>query len=412
MAQPRTEPFEEPDTDITAEVVDPQQSDGLGESLIDQGFDRTKADELAETLRNNARSGRTPVGTPGRARTPESIVADQIARPDEIENVDLQGLLAAGSGIQIGNTRLREREVQDNELVASQLEGLISGDSRYIRNARLRGVEFANARGQLGSSFAAGAAERSAIEAALPIAQADAQAYRDVAAQNMNAWNTFALANLQRATTLDTAILSANTSINMANLDAQIRVSMANLQASTQTNIANLDSQTRTNIANLQAVTAVTLQNLQSELAFSMQTRTLTHDTGLEQLRQEGRIELALLDGDVRRELLQFEIDGRIDLSKLDHEETLAVNEILNKYDRDKQDDDQSFLRQTLHVNMASNAQTNYINYITSFTDSNMDANAAKRLTDDAWNHLIAELSMINGMFPEYPPIAARTGGA
>jgi hypothetical protein len=198
----------------------------------------------------------------------------------------------------------------------------------------------------------------------------------------------------------------------MANLDAQIRVSMANLQASTQVSIANLDARTRTNIANLQAATSIEVQNLQSDLAFSMQSRTLTHDAGMEQLRQEGRIELSMLDGAIRQELLQYEIDGKIDLSKLDHEQRLAVNEILQGYNLETQGKDHAFQRQTLHVNMAMDAQNNYINYMVAFKDTDMDQAAITRLSDDAWNHLLAELSMINGMFPEYPPIAARTGGA
>ena len=391
--------------------VPPGFDDGLEDGLIGQGFDRTKADQLAAELRANANKEFVPsTGAPPQIGGSPSASVRDIAPPSSVSNVDLESVLGAGSGLAIGNTDPTTRVVQDEELVSTQLEGLISGDSRFIRNARLRGLELANARGQFSSSFAAGAAELSALESALPIAQADAQAYRDTASQNMNALNTFALANIQRATTLDTAILSANTSINLANLDAQIRVSMANLAAQTSVSIANLDADVRTNIANLQSATSIRLQDMQNEMQFTLQSRELTHFTGMEEFKQEGRIELSLLDADLRLQLAQFEIDGAIQLSNLDHEESLIVNDIINGYELDRQQKDQAFQRSTQHANLAMQAQTNYVNYISSFADTDMDAAAAARLKADAWNHLVAELGMVNGLYPEFPPIVPTQG--
>jgi hypothetical protein len=390
-----------------AEVVLPpkDRTDGLFDGLLDEGVDRSKADEIAATLRANASTGRAPQEVAPQANASVGAVHEGIVAPDAVENETLEGLLAKGSGIGIGNTELREREVQDEELVSTQLEGLISGDSKFIRNARLRGVELANARGQLGSSFAAGAAERAAIESALPIAQADAQAYRDVASQNMNAWNTFALANLQRATTLDTALLSANTQINLANMDTLARVSMANLQASTQTNIANLDARTRTNVANLQASTSIAVQNLQSRLQFSMQSRTLTHDAGMEQLKQAGRVDLAMLDGEIRARLLNFEIDGKIELSQLDHEEMLQVNEIIQGYNMEKQNDQQAFEGEMNRNNMLFEADRLYVQQLEIYSTVDMDADAANALKAELWNSHVARRSMINDLFPGLDPI-------
>lgn len=66
------------------------------------------------------------------------------------------------------------RTITEPETVSGQLNALLASGSTYIQNARLRGTETANTRGLINSSMAAGAAERSAIEAGLPIAQADA----------------------------------------------------------------------------------------------------------------------------------------------------------------------------------------------------------------------------------------------
>lgn len=79
------------------------------------------------------------------------------------------------------------RNITPNELVNNQLNALLNSNSPYMQNARQRGMEFAASRGNLNSSIAAGASQRSALEAAMPIAQADAQAYRDANAANFDA---------------------------------------------------------------------------------------------------------------------------------------------------------------------------------------------------------------------------------
>lgn len=54
--------------------------------------------------------------------------------------------------------------------VMGALESVIGGNSPYIQNARRRGYETAATRGGINSSIAAGSAERSALEAAAPLA--------------------------------------------------------------------------------------------------------------------------------------------------------------------------------------------------------------------------------------------------
>ena len=58
--------------------------------------------------------------------------------------------------------------------VAGRLQGLLASDSPYLAQARKSGERYANRRGLLNSSIAGQASEQEAIQAALPIAQADA----------------------------------------------------------------------------------------------------------------------------------------------------------------------------------------------------------------------------------------------
>ncbi len=71
-----------------------------------------------------------------------------------------------------------------NQLAQAQLTGMLFQGSKYLQDARNRGMRMANSRGLLNSSIAAGLAEEAAIAAAAPIAQADAKTYADNARQN------------------------------------------------------------------------------------------------------------------------------------------------------------------------------------------------------------------------------------
>ena len=64
---------------------------------------------------------------------------------------------------------------QKTDTVAGQMESLLGGDSKYIELARKRAQQYANSRGLINSTIAAQAGEDAAINAAMPIAQQDAQ---------------------------------------------------------------------------------------------------------------------------------------------------------------------------------------------------------------------------------------------
>lgn len=92
-------------------------------------------------------------------------------------------------GIQGTDERAYTRNVTGNELVQNQMQGLMNRGGTYMQNAARRGMETANRRGLLNSSIASGSAERSSLEAAMPIAQADASTYGRTQSENMDALN-------------------------------------------------------------------------------------------------------------------------------------------------------------------------------------------------------------------------------
>ena len=80
----------------------------------------------------------------------------------------------------------------ENSLVSSQLTKLLSGDSAYVTRARTKAAEYAASRGLQNSSIGAGSGEAAAIDAALPIANADAGSYFTAQRDNAAATNAFA----------------------------------------------------------------------------------------------------------------------------------------------------------------------------------------------------------------------------
>jgi hypothetical protein len=79
--------------------------------------------------------------------------------------------------------------VQENETVQGQLRNILDEDSKLMQTARTRGLQTGAARGLLNSSMAAQAGEQAVIDTAMPIAGADAAAYRQAAGKNVAAQN-------------------------------------------------------------------------------------------------------------------------------------------------------------------------------------------------------------------------------
>lgn len=83
------------------------------------------------------------------------------------------------------------------QMVQGNLEAALDPRSRLIQDARRRGTQFAQQRGGINSSIAAGAAEREAFDTAERQAQQATQI--DVNRQNTNAENWMAQQNFSRA---------------------------------------------------------------------------------------------------------------------------------------------------------------------------------------------------------------------
>lgn len=86
-------------------------------------------------------------------------------------------------------------EVDDNQTVQGQIQGIIAKNSPLMQQAETRAKQQMNARGLLNSSLAITAGQSALYDAAMPIASQDAETYAKSASYNADTSNKFAVEN-------------------------------------------------------------------------------------------------------------------------------------------------------------------------------------------------------------------------
>lgn len=167
-----------------------------------------------------------------------------------------------------------ERELGADATVEGRLSGLLSQNNPYIERGRTRGKEFANRRGMLNTSMAAGAVEGAAIDRALPIAQQDAstfaqqhfrnQGYSNEAAKHL-ADASIARENLSAGFEQDTSQFNAARSFEADRINAAAQ-NQANTQMAAEAN--------KNNFAVLSADIQGQLKGIDNEAATRLETLT------------------------------------------------------------------------------------------------------------------------------------------
>lgn len=109
--------------------------------------------------------------------------------------------------------------VDTKSTVQGQLSSLLSQDSAYMQEARRSGQEQAAARGMLNTSMAAGASQREALKAALPIAQQDAQTFAQAQAMEQKAKTD--LTTMQGEAIVSAELVSQQENIKRTNQNIQ-----------------------------------------------------------------------------------------------------------------------------------------------------------------------------------------------
>ena len=158
---------------------------------------------------------------------------------------------ATGKG---SNYTADQRDVGAKSTVKGQMEGLLSEGSRYLDIARQNSAQQSNKRGLLNSSMAAGAGERAAIEAAMPIATQDASTYNNQSLTNQGANNRSMEYNAGN-----------NQQMTLANMESQNQAGQFNAGQEQQNSQFNSASENDASQFSAQQQNAMEQANMQSD---------------------------------------------------------------------------------------------------------------------------------------------------
>lgn len=140
-----------------------------------------------------------------------------------------------------------------DQTVAGNVDQIIAADSPLMQRAATRADQQMNKRGLINSSMAVGAGQAAVMDAALPIAQQDAQTKAQAAQFNAGAENTLLGQSNQIRQQTATQNFAAAADIAKTDLDNQFKASMVNADAQTKAYLTQLEGGIKTSLANVEA---------------------------------------------------------------------------------------------------------------------------------------------------------------
>jgi len=191
--------------------------------------------------------------------------------------------------------------VTPEQTTAGLINQYTDQNSPIIQAAMTRAKEQQNANGTLNSSMAETAGQLAAYQAAVPLAQQDAQTYSKAAAYNADETNQF---DVQNATfknqegqfnaaaqnTLTGQKMSADASLASARLNADTQRFLGGLSSQTQQAIAGLDNQSKMALAQLDSGTKTQLEQLDNQNKQLLQTNSSAANMFAAYMQQIGNI--------------------------------------------------------------------------------------------------------------------------
>jgi len=200
------------------------------------------------------------------------------------------------------------------ETVAGQLHSLLSSGNPYVERAKSGARETANQRGLLNTSMAAGAGEAAAIDAALPIASADANVYGTASRENQGYTNTAGQFNAGAKNTAGLqGAAAANTSLLSAQNSGQ-EVVLQTLKGNQAKELADIEAQYKNTTQSSASATALFAQvskNI-SDILNDPNTSTEQKQSAVD--RQTNILEMQLI---IIGELANIDLVGLLDFSVL-----------------------------------------------------------------------------------------------
>lgn len=279
----------------------------------------------------------------------------------------------------VGNVDPVTREVQDEELVQNQLSGILNSDSKLMQDARRQGLEMSNAMGGLGGTAGVGAAMQAAMRTALPIAESDANAFRQAASENLQSLNQFALMNAQRATQMELGQLDSRTALENSRITTSASLAAEQLSSATQRDLAMLDSETQ-----------MRAQEMGGQIQQRLADDAFRYNALLAD--QKGMIDLALAGVGGEYTLANTGLGGQYGL--LDTEMRADIEKERN-----------ALQREASYNSLVTGAYDNYMNRLANLNGIEMDDAARRSAIQAIEEQYTGMVNLINSLYPEVEPI-------
>jgi hypothetical protein len=128
------------------------------------------------------------------------------------------------------------------DTMAGQVNTIIAADSPLMQRAAAKANEASNSKGLLNSSMAVGAAQGAVMDAAMPIAQNDANANRTTAIANADMQKQNDQFNAQQQNAMNTTSAQLQTQVNQSNTQAQNAVTINQLDQANKVQLAQIQA--------------------------------------------------------------------------------------------------------------------------------------------------------------------------
>ena len=157
------------------------------------------------------------------------------------------------------------------QTVQGQLAGILASGNPLLVQAQTRAAQESNRRGILNSSMAVGAGESALYDAAMPIAQADADVYNQQAFTNAGERNTTSRFNTGESNTQSRFNTGESNTTARQNASESNENSRFNSGQDLQTRLANLESESKVLLQQMDADTRIELTNIEANYRTLMQ---------------------------------------------------------------------------------------------------------------------------------------------
>ncbi len=176
-----------------------------------------------------------------------------------------------------------------NQTVQGQISSIIAQNNPLMQQAEARSQQKMNDRGLINSSMAIGAGQSALYDAALPIAQTDAQTYANAGQYNATAANT---ASQFKA--------GAENTVTLANQDATNRASEYGASAQNATNAQVNTITANAATTNAEAANKIAMQDLDNQFKAAITNADIASKTQLQQLSDATKVTLANVEADYK----------------------------------------------------------------------------------------------------------------